>query len=311
MAARSGLDGLPPHSLIRASFALADYLKDVYQLIKAETLATPVLLADETPHRMLEGDAKKRWYLWGFSNKNAAFFECHDTRSGDVSTEVLLASTCSVLLSDAFCGYKKSLTAANETRAHQGLAPIKAAYCNAHARRRFYSGGKDGEPSIDAAIVVDHYEQIYRLNTESRGLSDQGILQKRAEMVPYFEAIKLEAQSKIDRYSSKSSMGDAYSYFLKYYEGLTLFITNPLVPVDNNPAERLLRSPVVGRKTWYGTHSKAGAEAAAVHFSIVETCKLNRVNPREYYADAVTRIHSKRQLVTPSQFLESTQNDSA
>ena len=55
----------------------------------------------------------------------------------------------------------------------------------------------------------------------------------------------------------------------------------------DNPAERLLRSPVVGRKTWYRTHSKAGAEAAAVHFSIVETCKMKGVNPREYYADAV------------------------
>ena len=124
-------------------------------------------------------------------------------------------------------------------------------------------------------------------------------------MVPYFEAIKIEAESKIDSYSSKSTMGSAYNYFLKYYEGLTLFITNPLVPIDNNPAERLLRSPVVGRKTWYGTHSKAGAEAAAVHFSIVETCKMNGVNPREYYADAVARIHGKRELITPRQFRDS------
>ena len=305
MAARSGLPGLPPHSLIQASFTLADYLKEVYQLIKAETLATSVLLADETPHRMLEGDAKKRWYLWGFANHHAAFFECHDTRSGDVSTEVLVASTCSVLLTDAFCGYKKSIKAANAMRADKGLAPIRAAYCNAHARRRFYSGSKEEEPSADAAIIVKLYQEIYRLNAESRGLSNADILQKRAEMVPYFEAIKLEAESKIDSYSSKSTMGSSYSYFLKYYDGLTLFVTNPLVPIDNNPAERLLRSPVVGRKTWYGTHSKAGAEAAAVHFSIVETCKMNGVNPREYYADAVARVHGKRELITPRQFRDS------
>ena len=106
-------------------------------------------------------------------------------------------------------------------------------------------------------------------------------------------------------------MGDAYKYFLKYYDGLTLFISNPLIPIDNNPSERLLRSPVVGRKTWYGTHSKAGAEAAAVHFSIVETCKLNGVNPREYYADAVERIHSKRELITPSHFREHADTDTA
>ena len=211
MAARSGLQGLPPHSLIKASFALADYLRDVYLLIKAETLATKVLLADETPHRMLEGDAKKRWYLWGFSNNHAAFFECHDTRSGDVSTDVLVQSTCEVLLSDAYSGYKKSINVANDMRANQGLPPIEAAYCNAHARREFYSGSKDEPPTIDAEFVVEKYEEIYRLNKESKGLSDEGVLEKRAEMTPHFEAIKIEAGSKVDSYSSKSAMGRAYN----------------------------------------------------------------------------------------------------
>jgi transposase len=173
MAARSGLHGLPPHSLIKASFALAEYLQDVYILIKNETLATAVLLADETPHRMLEGDAKKRWYLWGFSNSYAAFFECHDTRSGDVSTNVLVQSTCQVLLSDAYSGYKKSINVANEIRASQGLPPIAAAYCNAHARRQFYSGTKDDTPSIDAEFIVKKYDEIYRLNDESKILSDE------------------------------------------------------------------------------------------------------------------------------------------
>jgi len=143
MAARSGLHGLPPHSLIKASFALAEYLRDVYIVIKYETLATAVFLADETPHRMLEGDAKRRWYLRGFSNSDAAIFECHDTRSGNVSTDILVQSTCHVLLNDAYSGYKKSINVANEIRASQGLPPIKAAYCNAHARRQFYSGTKD------------------------------------------------------------------------------------------------------------------------------------------------------------------------
>jgi hypothetical protein len=215
-----------------------------------------------------------------------------------------------VLLTEAFCGYKKSINAANVIRASHGIPQIQAAYCNAHARRRFHSGGKEDEPSIDAAVVVKLYQEIYRLNKESRGLPHSEILPKRTEMVPYFEAIKLEAESKINCYSNKSGMGAAYSYFLKYYEGLTLFITNPLVPIDNNPAERLLRSPVVGRKTWYGTHSNAGADAAAIHFSIVESCKMNGVNPRDYDADAVARVHGKRELVTPSQVRDQPAADS-
>lgn len=305
IAGRGGLDGLPPHSLIKASFRLATFMMGVYDLIKSEVLRDEVLRADETPHRMLEGDEKKRWYLWGFSSEIACFFECHDTRSGDVSTEVLNSSLCLILLTDVYAGYLKAIRLANELRAREGRPLIRPAHCNAHARREFWAGDWDSpEMTSDQRIVIELYKQIYKLNKESKGLCPEGVLQKRREMTPHFEAIKAEAEQKIDAYSSKSQMASAYSYFLKNYDGLTLFLTNHQVPIDNNGSERLLRSPVVGRKTWYGTHSRAGAQAAAVHFTIVESCKLNRVNPRQYYLDAVDRIHQKQELLTPRQFKE-------
>lgn len=300
MAGRGGFPGLPPHSLIQASHRLAEFFQGTYDLIKQETLSTAVLLADETPHRMLEGDAKTRWYLWGFSSVSACFFECHDTRSGDVSSEVLKLSTCQVLVSDAYSGYKKSVRVANKFRAEQGLALIQTAYCNAHARRQF-SPGDDDAPD-DAKFMVDQYEEIYRLNGEAKALGEAEVPAKRAAMKPYFEAMKDEALQKIGTYSSQSAMGGAYAYFLNYYEGLTLCLSNPAVPLDNNGSERLLRSHVVGRKTWYGTHSRRGAATAAVHFTVVESCKLNGVNPRAYYLDTVNRIHLKRELLTPRQY---------
>ena len=81
----------------------------------------------------------------------------------------------------------------------------------------------------------------------------------------------------------------ALNYLLENFEGLTLCLEDPDVPLDNNLQERMLRSPVVGRKTWYGTHSEQGAETAAILFSIVETCKLNGVNPREYFPALIDR----------------------
>jgi len=302
MAGRGGLHGLPPHSLIQASFRLARFLQPTFERIKLEALNTSVLLADETPHRMLEGDAKERWFLWGFSSLSACFFECHDTRSGDVSTAILRQSRCLFLLSDAYSGYKKSITLANIERAKEGQPLIAAAYCNAHARREFLPDGENEAESLDAKFVREQYEQIYKINKEAKGLTDAEVLAKRAGMTPYFEAIRAEAIKKIDAYSSKSAMGRAYNYFLKHYDGLTVFLTNAEVAIDNNASERLLRSPVVGRKTWYGTHSPLGAETAAVHFTIVETCKLNGVNPRAFYMDAVDRIHDKREPLTPSEF---------
>lgn len=303
MAGRGGLPDLPPHSLIKASFRLADFMAVIYELINREVLASLVLRADETPHRMLEGDEKKRWYLWGFSIDFACFFECHDTRSGDVSTDILNLSMCLVLLTDVYAGYIKSIRLANKMRLAEGRPPIEAANCNSHARREFWAGDWDSpDMTEDQKIVIELYKQIYKLNKESKGLSVDGILQKRQEMMPHFEAIRAEAKLKIDTYSNKSQMYTAYNYFLKNYEGLTLFLTNHLVPIDNNSSERNLRSHVVGRKTWYGTHSRAGARTAAIHFTIIETCKLNGVNPREYYMDAIERIHSKAELLTPQQY---------
>lgn len=116
IAKRQGFQGLPPQSLIAATFKLADFLKVAYERLRLETLDTPVLLADETTHRMLEGDEKTGWHLWGFSTAESCFYECHDTRSGDVATTVLNASTCSVLVSDVYAGYKKAVREANGVR---------------------------------------------------------------------------------------------------------------------------------------------------------------------------------------------------
>lgn len=310
MAGRGGLPDLPPHSLIQGSFRLAVFMMGVYELIKAEVLRAEVLRADETPHRMLEGDERKGWYLWGFSTESACFFECHDTRSGDVSTGILHQSACLVLLTDVYAGYIKSVRLTNELREKEGRPLIQAANCNAHSRREFWAGDWDSaEMTDDQRVIIDWYKEIFHLNAESQGLLPAGILAKRLEMKPYFEAIKAEAEKKVGTYSSRSQMFSAYSYFLKNYDGLTLCLSNPLVPIDNNGSERVLRSHVVGRKTWYGTHSRRGAETAAVHFTIVETCKLNGVNPRAYYLDAIQRIHSKRELLTPRQYRESIQSD--
>lgn len=108
MAGRLGFVGLPPHSLIEATFKLAHFFKPIYERLKEETLNTEVLFADETPHRMLEGDPKKGWFLWGFHNGESCFYECHDTRSGEVASNLLQQSRCEVLVSDVYSGYRKA-----------------------------------------------------------------------------------------------------------------------------------------------------------------------------------------------------------
>jgi len=120
-------------------------------------------------------------------------------------------------------------------------------------------------------------------------------------MIPIFGAMKQRALEDANSYSSKSSIGKAFAYFLKNFKELTLFTEVADLPIDNNSQERLLRNHVIGRKTWYGTHSKRGARTAAILFSLVESCKLNKVNPREYFKNLVRDLLLEKNPHTPAQ----------
>lgn len=299
MAARSGLPGLPPQSLIECSHYVADFIEPAHELIKQETLSEKVLQADETPHRMLEGDDTSNWYLWGFSSQTSSYFEAHDTRSGDVASQFLAHSACEFLVSDVYSGYGKAVRDANEIRKIENSPSIKNIYCNAHARRKFKEA-KDNF-SNEARFFIDCYKEIYRLEGEATGPPEQ-ILELRSQMVPFFEKMKEKSIELLPMYSTKSSIGKALGYLLRNFNELTEFITNPLLPIDNNRQERLLRNPVIGRKTWYGTHSKRGAETMAILFSVVETCKLNNVNPRDYLSCLIQDLHQGKSPYTPATF---------
>ncbi|MGZ3749483.1 MAG: IS66 family transposase [Bdellovibrio sp.] len=299
MARRGGLINLPPHSLIELTHSFADFVSGVYTLIKSDIMSSRVLHADETPHKMLEGSNNKSWYLWGFSTPTACFLECRNTRSGDVASEILMDSQCEILLTDVFSGYNKAIKEANVHRKSKNKNLIENANCNAHARRYFFKI-KDGYKETE--FYLDLYHEIYKLNSESKGKTHSEILALRSQMRPMFEAMKVRADAELPRYPNKNKYQKALNYFIENYEGLTLFLDDPEVAIDNNPQERLLRSHVVGRKTWYGTHSERGAFTAAVLFSIVETCKLNGVNPREYFSTLVADLLQGGKGFTPFEY---------
>lgn len=296
--------GLPSASLIECTHVLAQRLRGVYRLLKQELLREKVLHADETPQRMLEGDKRENWYFWGFVGKVAAYFEAQDTRSGDVASHFLKLSLCEFLVSDVYSGYAKAVRETNEYRSSQGQVLVSCVYCNAHARRYFK---KAEDPfAAETKFFLDRYRAIYflesqlkKLRAKDPNLPIQRILEIRGKMSVFFDEMKKRAETEQFNYSDKSSLVKAMVYFLNNYEGLTLFLTNEALPIDNNTAERILRNPVIGRKTWYGTHSPQGADTAAVLFSIFESCKLNRVNPAAYLNRLVQALHAGEALFTP------------
>lgn len=284
MAGREGFLGLPPNSLIELTHYLAHFVAPVIEKIKEELLQEKVLHADETPHRMMEQIAKKQWYLWGFSSFKGVYFECHPSRSGDVAAEILKYSKCLYLITDVYAGYGKAIRLVNEER-EEGKK-IAEVFCNAHARRKF----KENEDNQEATFFLWCYKKIYGLEKNSK----DRIWQDR-----YFQAMKRKAEKIKKEYSMKSGIYGAINYFLSNYGGLTLFLTVEGVSIDNNHMERLLRSPVIGRKTWSGTHSILGAQTAAKLFTIVESCKINKINPRIYLREMIKNIHQRKEIFTP------------
>ena len=293
IASRVGVNGLPPNSLIGLTHALASFFYPVYEKLRKEILSAILILADETPLKMLEGDITSNWYLWGFSSSQACFFEAHGSRSGDIPINFLLEADAQFFLTDGYGGYKRAIKEINKE-----AKKIVEVYCNAHAYRYFEEASSTWESECEPFLEL--YGKIYQL--ERNAENDEQKLMARKAMKQLFEEIKKRCEeAKLDTMAG-SKFEKAISYFLNHYEGLTVCVTDIRIPLDNNFSERLLRSPVVGRKIWYGNHSKRGARTSAVLFSLVESCKINDINPRNYFPWLVERIHSGKDPLTPHQY---------
>ena len=183
MGKRQGLN-LPSNSLIGLTHHLATFLQCVYELLKRELLIHRVLYADETKHRMLEGDENPNWYLWGFSNQYTCYFEYQNTRSGSVATNILLNSTAQVLVSDVFSGYIKAVKDVNKIRNDKNICELIAAFCNSHSRRKF----KDAEVNFqeETSYYINQYKKIYKIEKKCKNISPRRVKKFRKKMIPIF-----------------------------------------------------------------------------------------------------------------------------
>jgi transposase len=300
IASRNGLLGLPPQSLIGLTHQLADFLIQVYNKIKNEVLTSKILLADETTHKMLEGDESRHWFLWGFFSSTASYFEASDTRSGDVVFEFLKNSRAQVLVSDGYTGYDRAIKKIKKEFSRE----ILEGDCNAHAVRYFKDASTTWQEECVPFLKI--YGKIYDLEAEikkgDKKLLQQDKLDIRSQMIPLFTELKVLCEQARGPAMKESLFLKAVNYFLNHYAGLTLCTTNPDIPLDNNHSERALRPSVVGRKTWYGTHSKRGALTMSIHFSIVGSCKAIGINPRNYYLWVVEQINQGYTALTPHEY---------
>src|SRR5215510_4834380 len=157
------------------------------------------------------------------------------------------------------------------------------AKCLAHARRKFIDI-EQAFPS-ECGHVLDAIAKVYRVEAETEGMSAQERLKcHQSRSGPVMDELRewIEEEFSKRRTEPNSSLGQAFRYVLKHWEGLTRFLAVAGVPLDNNVAERALKRAVLLRKNALFCKNEHGASVGAILQSLIETCRLNRVSAWEY-----------------------------
>jgi transposase len=188
-------------------------------------------------------------------------------------------------MTDGYSSYKT--VAARWAAAGKKLVPV---YCWSHIRRGFI----EAEPNFpEATEVIKLIDALFVTERKVEGISGQARLDRlrklrRNESAPVVAAIKtwLDGRSGL---LPGSKLHGAVQYARNHWEGLIVFLDEPGVPLSNNAAERSLRTPVLGRKTHYGSRSERGTQVAAVFYTLVENARLCGLDPEEYLTAATER----------------------
>lgn len=264
------------------------HLNAICREMHRQMLAESFLIqADETTLKVLDDTVKEKCslgYLWPFvGDGNLAVFEFRDSRAQTGPTDFLSGFTDRYLLSDGYAGYNGAI------RKNRLIHLM----CWAHARRKFFEA-KDLDPPLTEqvlAIIGELYKAEHEAAESNMSPPDRLAL-RLAKSKPALEKLKtlLENPGKI--VLPKSKVGEAIAYTLNHWEQLTRFLEDGRLPIDNNLVENAIRPVALGRKNWLFAGSPEGASRMAIIYSLVATCKLNGINPYEYFFDILPKVAS-------------------
>ena len=278
---------------------LARILEPTYRTLCKMVLESGVVFADETFWRNHENSETSRWWTWCVASEDIATYRILNSRSQKAARKVLSGFE-GVAMTDGYTAYQ-SLA--------KSSVNLELAHCWAHVRRKFLEAADfNRELSGQAVELINTLfkieREVPRAGPDATDEERQRILDLRSRLrqeksKPVIKEL-LEWGGRHDgAVLPQSKLGKAISYMLKLWKGLTLFLDNPRVPLDNNAAERALRGVVVGRKNHYGSKSKRGTEVAAIFYTLFETAKLSGVdNPGAYVAFAAKRAIADHGAVT-------------
>jgi transposase len=262
----------------------AEILQPVVAAMKASVLSSHVVQSDDTSITVLDPshqNGSRRSYLWVYvGDRDEVVFDFTIGR-GREGPRAFLGDYRGLLQVDAYAGYDVVFQSGQVTEVG----------CMAHARRRFFDALDDEKEQAGHALAV--LRRLYDIEREAKDLgldfSARRELRQR-EAKPLLEAMHAWLLALKPTILPKSPLGDAIGYMLRQWEALIRYLDDGRLTIDNNRAERQMRTVAVGRKNWLFAGSDEGARRAATIYSLVCTCGLLGVEPWAYFKDVLQRI---------------------
>jgi transposase len=269
-------------------------LISLYVLVKETLKVGKVLRMDETTVQVMGEEGRKdsrKSYMWlargGPPGKGVVIFKYSSSRKAENIDE----------FTDGFSGFLQTDGYAGYDSAVSGRADIIHVGCFAHSRRKFFEAQKSGGKAKSAAIGIKHIKELYEIDNELRErlkrneLDENSFLTERkgrSEVV--LEKFKNYLEKRSREIPGETLLGKAVSYTLNQWDKLIAYLDCAELTPDNNLSENAIRPFVVGRKNWLFYKSPAGAETACILYSVIETAKLNGLNPLKYLQVLFERI---------------------
>jgi transposase len=265
-------------------------LKPLVESLKRYVFSATKLHCDDTPVDVLQPGRKttKTGRLWGYARDDrasndhspaAVWFTYTPDRKG-IHPQTHLKGFKGIVQADAYAGYDKVYESEQ----------ITEAACWAHARRKFYDLAQaTGSPVARAAL--EKIAQLYAIEKACRGNDASERLRVRQEQaLPLLKDYEQWLKTTLASTSQKLPLGQAILYSLKQWPALMVYASDGQVEMDNNTIERQIRPIALGKKNWLFAGSDNGGERAAAMYSLLNTAKLNGLDPEAYLRHVLERI---------------------
>jgi transposase len=272
--------GLASGTVIGGLKRLAPLFTPVYDKLKERSRQHGLWNADETRwpvFQVIAGKVGNRWYIWLFESADCAVFTLDKGRAHDVPEDHFGEKACGIVMVDRYSAYK--------AMKHVKEGRLRLAFCWAHQRRDFLDVEKSWPKLSDWAVGwLEGIGALYKRNDErmQEKAESQAFKEKDERLRQTVEEMHKSLEAELQDKDVHPAKRRVLQSMQDHWEGLTLFVDNPQVPMDNNASERTLRIAALCRKNYYGSGSEWSGKLAVSMFSIVATLKKHGLNPRKW-----------------------------